>query len=262
LVAFHGVAKSLLFLIVGAVESRIFSKEIENMDGLLTRMPRLAWLFAIGIGTMFLAPFGVVLCKWAFLRDLALGKSFMTPVFLIMMAYGSAATLFYWGKLLGKVLTIIPDKTPTDFKGGDRSFESLGVLVTLGLGCIASCLFFPAVSRQFAQPAIQDMLGRVAQSPDNLLMLTALMTIVLLALPAMVLRHQYADTPSACDPYLSGRTSRMASQFNGALGHTTEATTRSYYLVRWFSESLWLQPGSVVASLVLAGLLIGSYLWR
>ena len=64
LIIFHAVTKSLLFLCVGTAEHNIGSRDIEDMDGLFVRMPRLAMFMMIGIAGMFLAPFGMLISKW------------------------------------------------------------------------------------------------------------------------------------------------------------------------------------------------------
>lgn len=65
LIIFHAVTKSLLFLCVGTAEHNIGSRDIEDMDGLFVKMPRLAMFMMIGIAGMFLAPFGMLISKWA-----------------------------------------------------------------------------------------------------------------------------------------------------------------------------------------------------
>ena len=65
LIIFHAISKSLLFLSVGTVEHRIESREIDDMNGLIVRMPKIAAMMVIGIAGMFLAPFGMLISKWA-----------------------------------------------------------------------------------------------------------------------------------------------------------------------------------------------------
>ncbi|HJJ91955.1 MAG TPA: proton-conducting transporter membrane subunit, partial [Methanocorpusculum sp.] len=65
LTIFHAVAKCLLFLCVGAVEHKIGSRDIEDMDSLLVRQPILAVMMVVGIAGMYLAPFGMLISKWA-----------------------------------------------------------------------------------------------------------------------------------------------------------------------------------------------------
>ena len=69
LMVFHAITKSLLFLCVGTAEHHIGSRDIEDMDGLFTRMPKLAIIMIVGIAAMFLAPFGMLISKWAALTS-------------------------------------------------------------------------------------------------------------------------------------------------------------------------------------------------
>lgn len=70
LLIFHAVSKSLLFQTVGAIENATGSRDIESMHGLIARHPRLALTLSIGIAGMFLAPFGMLISKWAALKPL------------------------------------------------------------------------------------------------------------------------------------------------------------------------------------------------
>ena len=68
LIIFHAVAKCLLFLCVGVVEHKLHSRNIEDMSGLVVYMPRVAVMMLIGMAGMSLAPFGMLISKWAVLR--------------------------------------------------------------------------------------------------------------------------------------------------------------------------------------------------
>ena len=68
LIVFHAIAKSLLFLVVGTLENRLYTKDMEHFDALLSRMPRVSVLALTGIAGMFIAPFGIVLAKWSAIR--------------------------------------------------------------------------------------------------------------------------------------------------------------------------------------------------
>jgi ech hydrogenase subunit A len=98
LTIFHAVAKALLFLGVGTTEHRIGSRDIEDMEGLVARQPALGVAILIGILGMFLAPFGMLISKYATIR--ALLDAHGIPgggVFLaIILAFGSAPPLFFW----------------------------------------------------------------------------------------------------------------------------------------------------------------------
>ena len=68
LMIFHSVSKSMLFQSVGATENTLGSRDIEDMHGLIIRVPKLAYIMGIGIAGMYLAPFGMLISKWVALK--------------------------------------------------------------------------------------------------------------------------------------------------------------------------------------------------
>ena len=102
LIVFHAVAKCLLFLCVGVVEHKLHSRDIESMSGLILSMPRLSIMLQIGIAGMFLAPFGMLIGKWAVLK--AVVDTY--PMIALFVVFGSAPTLFFWMKWMGKLLEV------------------------------------------------------------------------------------------------------------------------------------------------------------
>ncbi len=95
LMIFHSVSKSMLFQAVGATENCLGSRDIENMHGMLLRLPKLTYIMGIGIAGMYLAPFGMLISKWVALKAFVDSGNYILVLFL---AYGSASTMFYWTK--------------------------------------------------------------------------------------------------------------------------------------------------------------------
>ena len=85
LVIFHAVSKSMLFQDVGAVENSLGSRNIEDMDNLIVKLPRLAVIMMIGIAGMFLAPFGMLISKWAALKAFVEVRN---PLLVLLVAFG------------------------------------------------------------------------------------------------------------------------------------------------------------------------------
>jgi hypothetical protein len=106
IIIFHALAKGLLFLVVGTIENRLYTKDMENFDTLISRLPRVSVLALAGIAGMFIAPFGIVVAKWAAIKAFLLVPGGQGAVMILIMAFGSSLTLFYWGKLLIKVLSM------------------------------------------------------------------------------------------------------------------------------------------------------------
>ncbi len=102
LIVFHAVAKSLLFLCVGVVDYKLDSRDIEDMDALIMRMPKVAAMMDIGLAGMFLAPFGMVISKAVTLQALV----DVHPLLGVALAFGGGATMFFYAKWMGKTLMV------------------------------------------------------------------------------------------------------------------------------------------------------------
>lgn len=101
LIIFHAVSKGLLFLCVGTIEHGIGSRDIEDMQGLMKKMPFTTVITVIGMISMLLPPFGVLMTKW-----LAIEAAVHLPVVLVLIIIGSAFTVFFWSKWIGIILTM------------------------------------------------------------------------------------------------------------------------------------------------------------
>lgn len=97
---FHGLSKALLFLCVGTIEQRIGSRDIEDMVGLIDRMPTTTIIALIGMASVLLPPFGVLISKWALMEAAA-----RSPLIIGLIAIGSALTLIFWTKWMARLLT-------------------------------------------------------------------------------------------------------------------------------------------------------------
>ncbi|MBR4749461.1 MAG: NADH-quinone oxidoreductase subunit L [Abditibacteriota bacterium] len=101
LMIFHAVSKGMLFLAVGTIEQTIGSRNIEDMQGLLKKMPFTTMVTAVGIISMLLPPFGVLLTKW-----IAIEAAVWSPLVLIFIILGSAFTIVFWAKWIGIISTM------------------------------------------------------------------------------------------------------------------------------------------------------------
>ena len=140
LIIFHAITKSLLFLCVGTAEHHIGSRMIEDMDGLFVRMPRLAMCMIIGIAGMFLAPFGMLISKWATMTSFVDSGNFLLVG---IICFGSAVTAFYWVKWLGKLSAVVANETSIEY---DVHKSEIFVHITLAVLTIIVCLIFPLIS--------------------------------------------------------------------------------------------------------------------
>lgn len=229
LIIFHAVTKSLLFLCVGTAEHNIGSRDIEDMDGLFGRMPRLAEFMIVGISGMFLAPFGMLISKWAAL------KAFVDSgnVFLILfIAFGSAATLFYWTKWLGKMVAIMANRDNIQQNVHKSEWFVLGTLTGL---TVAACLTFPLVSTFALVPYLQGVFGLVsslALSSNNMYIMTGMLVLIVI-LPLLF----FGKTKKRIVPiYLSGLNKGDDLTYLGSMQKDTTVSLRNWYMEGYFGE--------------------------
>lgn len=129
----------MLFQAVGSVENSLGSRDIENMHGLILRLPKLTYIMGIGIAGMYLAPFGMLISKWVALKAFVDAGNFLLVIFL---AFGSATTMFYWTKWLTKLVSMHRTKEEArDVTLGTSIFRCLPCRL-----CIAALPVVPVAS--------------------------------------------------------------------------------------------------------------------
>lgn len=124
IISFHAISKGLLFLCVGRIEQQIGSRDIEDMDGLMFKMPFTSLMILIGMLSMLLPPFGMLLSKW-----LAIEATIRSPFLLLFMVLGSALTVYFWAKWIGRIQH--SGYHPVVFK------EEMSVSMKIALGILA-----------------------------------------------------------------------------------------------------------------------------
>lgn len=237
IVVFHAVAKSLCFLSVGTAEQQLGSRDIESFDGLFCNMPQLSLCMLVGICGMFLAPFGMLISKWAAM------KSFVDagqPLLVLALVFGSSTTLFYWCKWLGKICSYIPT---TDKMERGIHPEQWFTLKSLASMTILVCLAFPVISEYAVSPYWATIYRRVEEviSRSNLFIM-CIMVVLLLILP---LRFGKGRKKRRVITQLSGRNAGNNMYFRGSAGMEVPVTLRNWYLENLFGERRMMTCGGV-----------------
>ena len=252
LIIFHAVAKSLLFLGTGAIEHRIGSRNIEDMEGLIVRMPKMAVMMFIGIAGMFLAPFGMLISKWAAIE--AFVQAPFGLVFIAILAYGSAVTVFFWAKWMGKLVAVT--RGTERIEKGFLEEPWVPLYITTAI-VILVVFLFPVISTALIEPYVFVIYGMTAHLAQANVAIMLLMISLLLILPISF--SLFRKSAKHLPVYMGGRPATPELQFAGSLGMTREAQTQNYYLTGYFGEARLYWPGAVVcivlilASWVFAG---------
>ncbi|MBI3749732.1 MAG: NADH-quinone oxidoreductase subunit L [Chloroflexi bacterium] len=263
LIIFHAVAKSLLFLVVGTLENRLYTKDMEHFDALLSRMPRLSVLALAGIAGMFIAPFGIVLAKWSAIRAFLEVPGWQGAAFVVILAFGSALTIFYWGKLLIKVLSTqavdayhrsVEDRV-TGFEWfAELSHAVLVVILAASLGLLSESIVGP-----YARGLFPGGTGALLHLDPAVV---SFMVLAVLFLPALALWSWRKSAYDVNDFYASGRTTNGEHAIAAALGGTRAVTLRNYYLVGVVNGEAVFRAGIVVCGALLTGMIVAGVVLR
>ncbi len=245
LILFHAIAKSLLFLCVGTAEHHIGSRDIEDMDLLFERMPRLARFMMLGIMCMFIAPFGMLVAKWATLVSFVQ----MDQVALILiLAFGSAATFMFWAKWMGKLAGIAGEPENVELTVHRSEWASILIMAIL---LVAGCVLLPILSTTMVEPYVASVYGMFGRdiSADNLWIASICVCVVVIALFTGLGRTKKRKV----GVYLAGVArddDRRA--FQDALSGESLATARNWYMEEEFGEKRMAPIGVVFNSVLMA----------
>jgi len=244
LIIFHAVTKSLMFLCVGTVEHNIGSRDIEDMDGLFERMPMIAAFMMIGIAGMFLAPFGMLISKWATMAAFVDSNNMLL---VMMICFGSAATVFYWAKWLGKLAA---DMAGTENIQHDVHIGEWIVLSSKSVMTIAICLFFPVISSSVVVPYLESIFigGHTdAISSENMRIMWAMLALIVL-LPMIF----FGKTKKKIVPiYMAGINEGDDRTFYGSMEKDVPISLRNWYMTGYFNESKMSMIGNIASLVVI-----------
>ncbi len=249
LTIFHAVAKCLLFLCVGAVEHKIGSRDIEDMDALVVRLPLLAVMMVVGIAGMYLAPFGMLIAKWATIE--AFLSAPLGYVFIAILAFGSALTVFFWTKWLGKLFMRMAK--PVEQKPKLNSSEGVTVSV-IGVLTVLVSAGFPLITKFIIAP-FAGGLSTIGLFGSDTVAMCGLMLAIIIALIAVALVGSKAST-RIVKPYLNGRAVDEQGRFLGSLGIYKEPKTANYYLEKYVGEKKLLNPSQIIALIIIVAMLV------
>ncbi|MEM2123860.1 MAG: proton-conducting transporter membrane subunit [Methanolinea sp.] len=239
LIIFHAIAKSLLFLCVGTVEHRIGSRDIEDMTGLIVRMPRISVMMFIGIAGMFLAPFGMLISKWAAIEafiDAQFGLAFVA-----ILAFGGSLTVLFWSKWMGKIISVCPVAERVENRISTEKWVVLTVLTAL---TVLVCLAFPLISAHLIEPFVLAVYGQTTRLSQDNITIMVMMLVLLMIMPFSLLL--YRDEKRIVPAYMGGRPATPDLTFQGSMGVQRHVGLCNYYFEDVFGEKKLFMAGSAL----------------
>ena len=173
-----------------------------------------------------------------------------------VVAFGSAATCFYWAKWLGKLTAGIPDAENTE---GSITKGEWFVLYGLAFISMLLCVALPWISKYLVIPYLQGVFGFVddaALSDGNLYIMSGMFALVIL-LPILLFRMPQKRIALN---YMSGVNMGDDLSFRNSFQQSTRLSLRNWYMEDIFDEkkmNLWGSGISAAAILLTAALILG-----
>lgn len=258
LVIFHAVSKSLLFQTVGSIEHQTGSRDIETMHGLVRRYPYLTWTLVVGIGGMFLAPFGMLISKWAALKafvDTGLNGTSMleiivSTILVLCICFGSATTLFYWAKWLATVLS----SNPADKRHKNTISANQWTSLFTHAGMMIAIIFvFPFISKYVVDPYISSVFNyKIDVISGENIVLTIIMVLFTFVVPIItyLLIAKNRPFPKA-QRYFNGAGTDDQVGFIDSFGNQ-----KREFLTNWYMEDIFGEDKMYLASVIVSIVII------
>lgn len=271
LMIFHAVSKGLLFLCVGTIEQGIGSRDIEDMQGLFKRMPFTTVITVIGMISMMLPPFGVLITKW-----LAIETAVNQPLVLLLIILGSALTVVFWAKWIGIILTM---SYKPKFTIEKLTFSMKAALSTLIAFVMAASIGIVPLYNQFVRPQIiafniadkEELVGtgmgiwlqkvnHAVYGGFASILFFILILILMVAIPFLAHRIKPARLKP---PYLCGGNAsddQRGLEFISPGDKVESVVVRNYYMESVFGEkklTLWANIIAGAVIIIIIGVVIG-----
>ncbi|MBE5914306.1 MAG: NADH-quinone oxidoreductase subunit L [Pseudobutyrivibrio ruminis] len=249
LVIFHAVSKSMLFQCVGAIENTTGSRDVEDMQGLISIFPKLAVILMIGIAGMFLAPFGMLISKWAALKAFIDTTSvYVSTLMVLFICFGSATTMFYWTKWMSKILGASPREKSRDLT---KKNEYISMFFHAFM-MLALILGFPWLSKHVLKPLSNDMFGTATQviSYQNMVIMIVLL-VGIFVVPFVNYVLTKGQKAKQVITYMGGANAGDNFNFVSATGDPKEMHIANFYMEEIMGEKKLFTPAIMISTFII-----------
>lgn len=248
---FHAVSKSLLFICVGTAEHNIGSRDIESMDGMFNRMPKLTRFMIIGICGMFVAPFGMLISKWAALESFVSSGNI---VLIMLLVFGSAATFFFWVKWLAKLSRNVANPAGND-EGNVHVSEWIPIWLN-GILTILIMLFIPLLSKAVVLPylvATGYQIPAFLTNDTSMIIMVAMLVFLVLF---VAIAAKSSPRGKIVSVYMAGENMGDDTHYRGSMQKPVEVTARNWYMEELIPENRVTVVANVMTIICIGVLLI------
>jgi len=262
LIIFHAVSKALLFLCVGAIEQKIGSRDIEDMRGLFNVMPKTTVVTIIGMVTMMLPPFGMLMAKW-----MAIESANGQFLIMIMLALGSALTVLFWARWAGILLAApfgkaTPEKQAASVRAPLVILATLAIVLSFVSPLIYTSLVSPVVAMYYKATSYVVTASGNLDNPTGMFVIYPLFILLGLGFLYALRQARKVMASEVSAPYMCGEQLEVGGKagFRGPLGQPVAVASSNYYMERFFGEDVLTKWINVIAIAVLVIMLFGGAL--
>ena len=252
LILFHAISKALLFLCTGEIEHTIGSRDIEDMSGLIKKAPLLTVLTSLGMISMLLPPFGVLLTKWV-----SMEVASSNPIVSVFLILGSALTTVYYVKWLGTILSSSMDKNAVLHP----KLETYFPLSFLGACIVVTSILVFTIYDYFIKPQVAILLniaptvtGQGGQFTSEIGAFAYALIFIVLTLAILIyLATKNMFTPRPAGYYMCGENNLEKDKlmFRNGLCSYDKSSVSNIYLQNTFGENKLTTLGYVISLLLI-----------
>ena len=201
---------------------------------------------------MFLAPFGMVISKWAAIEAFIIAPFGL--IFIAILAFGGSATVFFWSKWMGKIISVMRDQTVIEDTVKKEKWAVLYILTGL---VVVVCLIFPLISSVLIEPFVLNIYGQTARLAQANLTIMIMMLCLLMIMPFSMLFYGKGHGTSRT-PYMGGRPMNDSMHFAGSSGSPASSCSPTTILKDMFGEERLFMIGASLCwgLLLIAGILL------
>ena len=252
LIIFHAISKCLLFLCTGEIEHTVGSRDIEDMSGLIKKAPLLTMLISLGMISMLLPPFGVLLTKWV-----SMEVASTNPIVSIFLILGSALTTVYYVKWLGTILSSSMDKNAVHHLKPETYFP----LSFLGLCIVVTSILVFTIYDYFIKPQVATLLnivptvsGQGGQFTSEIGAFAYAVIFIVFALAILIyFATKNMFTPRPAGYYMCGENNleKDSLMFRNGIGSYDKSSVSNIYLQNIFGENKLTTLGYIISILLI-----------
>ncbi|MBE3591392.1 MAG: NADH-quinone oxidoreductase subunit L [Thermoanaerobacter sp.] len=251
LLIFHAVSKALLFLCVGTIEQHIGSRDIEDMKGLVNRMPVTATITFIGILTIMAAPFGMLVSKWLII-EVAANQIWISGI----LAIGSALTVLYYTRWIGNLLS----GTYFSKRSGEHintaigislySLTAIAIVLSFTISTLYNMLVMPQILNMKMDVALKAVKGYLYTSNGGFTIYPIFITIGIAIVLSLISIRKSTRIAVKTTPYTAGLTYAEEDGYD----------VRNYYLTTFATEGILTKYFNYISVVLIAVILGGAIL--